>query len=135
MTKREDLFHEDVYDALRGIVDRAGGMKVVGTRLWPHFDPATAGRRLSDCLNRERDEKLDPEQFLLLLRIGHEAGYHGAKHWIDNATGYAPSTPVEPEDAIASLIRETRAAFENANKAAAAFERAVGTFEKRRAKA
>ncbi len=127
-----DLFHEDVYDALRGIVSRLGGAKAVGHRFWPHKSPDHAGVHLANCLNRDRDEKLDPAQLLLLLRWGREAGYHDAKHWIDSETGYAPTPPVEPEDRIAELLRALNDSREQASRAAAAIERAVAAVEDRR---
>lgn len=80
--------HEDFYDALRDVVRSLGGTKVVGPQLWPAKPPLEAQRHLGDCLNRERREKLDPEQLLWLLRKGRECGCHAAMHFIADDTGY-----------------------------------------------
>ena len=130
----DDLFAEDVYDALRGLVARCGGTKAVGHRLWPHKAPDAAGMLLSNCLNRDRDEKLDPEQLLLLLRWGHELGFRDAKHWIDREVGYAPSAPVEPSDQLVDTIRTIRASLDGLHNDIARFDRLVERVEKRGAK-
>lgn len=128
---QDDLFHETVYDALKGVVARCGGSKAVGHRLWPHLSPERAGQHLANCLSTTRDEKLDPEQVILLLRWGREAGYHGAKHWIDAECGYEPSAPIKPEDAITAAIRALEESNERARQAAVAVERAIASYKQR----
>lgn len=129
MTSDALLFHEDVYDALASCVSRLGGAKCVGHRLWPHKAPDAAGVQLANCLNRDRAEKLDPEQVLLLLRWGREIGYHAAKHWIDQEVGYAPSQPVEPEDRIADLLRALHASQDDARRQQEALARTIAQLE------
>jgi hypothetical protein len=119
------LFVETVYDALKGIVAALGGAKIVGARLWPEKTVDDARKRLLDCLNPERDEKLDPEQVILLLRLGREADFHVAKHWLDVETGYMPSAPADPGDEQARQV----AAIENA---AQQLQRALIQLEKMR---
>jgi hypothetical protein len=119
------LFVETVYDALKGIVAALGGAKIVGARLWPEKTVDDARKRLLDCLNPERDEKLDPEQVILLLRLGREADFHVAKHWLDVETGYLPSAPADPGDEQARQV----AAIENA---AQQLQRALIQLEKMR---
>jgi len=87
------LIHEDLYDALRDVVRAMGGAKVVGPQLWPAKPPLEAGRLLADCLNRDRREKLDPEQLLWLCRKGREVGCHAATHYICEDAGYDPPKP------------------------------------------
>lgn len=103
---QDSLFHESIDDALRGIVERAGGAKAIGLRLRPTKSADAAGKWVLDCLNPSRQERFDPEDVLHLLRIGREIGYHGAKHWIDGETGYAPTPPSEPADEQAQLMRD-----------------------------
>lgn len=102
---QDALFHETLNDALKGIVERTGGNKAVGSRLRPSKAPEQAGRWLADCLNPNREERLDPEDFLHLLRIGREVGYHGAMAYIGQETGYR-CEPVEPMDEQAKLQRD-----------------------------
>lgn len=101
------LFIEDIYDALRAIVQACGGPKAIGLRLWPHKPAEQARRELLDALNRDNPRKLDPEEVVALLRMGRECGFHQGKHWIDDATGYEASPPTDPkakEDRIARVI-------------------------------
>lgn len=127
------LFHEDVYDALKSAVARLGGNKAVGHRFWPEKAPDKAGELLASCLNRDRSEKLDPEQLILLLRWSREIGFHGAKHWIDAETGYALGAPVEPEDRMGDLIAALNRSREETNRAAAALERTIAQLQSGRA--
>lgn len=120
---QDALFHESVYDALRAVVERAGGAKAVGRMLRPGKSPDEAGRWVLDCLNSSRHERFAPEDLLHVLRIGREVGYHGAKHWIDSETGYSPTPPLDPEDQQAELIRVIATASDELRRATEALER------------
>lgn len=98
------LFVESVYDALRSIVQHLGGPKVVAAKLWPAKSVDDARRLLLDCLNPDRAEKLDAEQIVMLFRMGREAQFHVAKHWLDSETGYLPSVPADPVEEQARLV-------------------------------
>lgn len=99
------LFFEDVYDALRYLVQASGGAKVVGCQIFSSKEPEQAGRALMDCLNANRAEKLDPEQLIALLRIGHERGCHGAVEYICSRSGYSRPDPIVTQNEQAELIR------------------------------
>lgn len=118
-----DLFVESIDDALRDAVRAAGGAKAVGATLFPSKGVEAAGRYLLDCLNPSRAEHLTPEQMLHVLRIARDAGYHGAKHWLDAAAGYAPTPPVDRDDQRAELARTIAAAGETLRRAVAALDR------------
>lgn len=100
------LHYEDFNDALHDLVQALGGYKKIGPRLWPEAAPEEAAQKLRHCLNKERREKLSPHQVLLLLRWGREIEFHGAKHFLDDDTGYARSAPMDPETERARLQRE-----------------------------
>lgn len=102
---QDALFHETVLDSLRAIVEHAGGAKAVGCRLRTSKTPDEARRWLLDCLNPSRQERLDPDDLLHLLRIGREVGYHGAMAFIAQEAGYK-CEPMEPQDEQAKLQRE-----------------------------
>lgn len=104
--EQQPLFFEDIYDALRFVVQSAGGAKRVGAVLYPGKSTDAAGRVLMDCLNPGRAEKLDPEQLMVLLRLGHEAGCHAAVDYLCAGAGYAKPTPINPDDERAELQRE-----------------------------
>ena len=97
MSQQQQLFYEDVFDAARAAVQAAGGAKAVAAKLWPNKPIAEAHRELLDCLNRERPRKFCIEEFLAVLRMAREAGFHQAKHWIDADTGYQPTQPADPK--------------------------------------
>ena len=100
------LHYEDLTDAVHDLVLALGGYKKVGPMLWPEKPAEEAAHLLRHCLNRQRREKLSPEQLALLLRQGREVDFHGAKHFLDDHCGYQRSTPLDPEDEVAKAQRE-----------------------------
>jgi hypothetical protein len=88
---------EDVFDAAKAAVQAAGGSKSVAERLWPAKPIMQAQKELLDCLNREAPRKLCIEEFLAILSMANEAGFHQAKHWIDAEIGYQPTPPSDPK--------------------------------------
>lgn len=116
-SKQPPLFVETIYDALRAIVAQLGGPKTVGARLWPAKSVDDARNLLLNCLNHDRPEKLDPEQVILLLRLGREADFHVAKHWLDVETGYLPSSPADPGDEQARQVAAIESAAQQLQRA------------------
>lgn len=115
------LFYEDVFDVAKAMVMHAGGAKVVAGKLWPHKPIAEAQRELLDCLNRERPRKFCIEEFLALIRMSREAGFHQGKEWIDRDTGYQPTPPADPKierDRLAEELARAADNFKNLQRAA-----------------
>lgn len=104
-----ELFHEDFYEALRGLVSALGGAKFVGTRLFADLPPDAAARRLFDCLNIDRPQNFTPTQVLMLLKMGRETAQHGAMNFLAEECGYARPSPVEPDTIRAELQRQFNA--------------------------
>lgn len=102
-TPQDRLFFEDLNDALRDVVARLGGAKCVGRLLWPEKSVEAAHSLLLACLNPARPEHLTPEQLLLLLCRGREAGCHSAMHFIADAAGYERAAPLNVEDESARI--------------------------------
>lgn len=100
------LFCESLSEALKEAVKALGGAKKVGEKLKPEMLADAAGRWVSDCLNPDRREKLDPEQVFWILREARKVGCHIAMHFICEGAGYAKPMPIEPEDERARLMRE-----------------------------
>lgn len=119
------MHFEDVYDVLRHVVQRSGGAKAVGALLYPEKSPDCAGRYLMDCLNPSRAEKLDPEQTLTLLRIGHQNGCHRAMHYLAKESGYSQPEPIVAADEQAELRRRFVAAVVELREMATRIE--IGT--------
>lgn len=114
------LFMEDIYDALRAAVQALGGAKVVAAKLWPHKPIEQARKELLDALNRDNPRKLDAEEFIAVLRMAREAGFHQAKHWIDGASGYEPSDPLDPaiqRDRLAEELAHAARRFQELTQA------------------
>jgi hypothetical protein len=114
------LFLEDVFDALRAAVQAAGGAKSVAASLWPHKPIDQARKELLDGLNRDNPRKLCIEEALAVLRMAKDAGYHGAKHWIDEELGYQPTSPQDPKverDRLADELARAAEHFKNLQRA------------------
>jgi len=104
------LFHESLYDALKDCVRAIGKPCEVGKAMRPEKSQDEARTWLSNCLNPDRPEKLDPEQVLWLLREARKVNCHAAMAYIARESGYADPQPIEPEDERATLQREYIAA-------------------------
>lgn len=102
---QQPLFCEDIYEALRTIGQAYGGSKKIGTFLWPDKPLDKAAQLWTDCLNRSRPEKLDPEQVIAVLKIGRQIGCHSGTHFIAETCGYRFEA-IEPDDERAALQRE-----------------------------
>jgi hypothetical protein len=98
--------YESLNEALIDCVRAAGGSKVVGPALYPEKAPESAQRALLDALNEDRPAKLAPEQMLLVLRMARAKGHHGGVAYILEDLGYTPTSPIEPKDEAAELVRQ-----------------------------
>lgn len=106
MTKQASLpFFDDELEALQEAVRALGGPQVVGHLLRKDLLPDKAGQWLRDCLNRERREKLEFSQILLVFREAREVGAHGPWQWINEQLGYHAPEPMAMKDEIAELQR------------------------------
>lgn len=123
MSQQTQLFYEDAYDVLKAAVQAAGGTKAIAGRLWPHKPIAEAQRELLDALNRDRPRKLDPEEVIAVLKFAREAGFHGAKHWLDGELGYQPTAPTDPKIERDRLADELARAADNFKALQKAVER------------
>jgi hypothetical protein len=102
------LFFEDIWDAQKYLVGLLGGAKVIGPKLWPQKSAEAAANALRDALNPNRAEKLDMEQFMLLLRFGREAGHHDLMEYMAADLSYTQPVPIDPEDQAAALLASAR---------------------------
>jgi hypothetical protein len=100
------LIHETLNDALREVIQAAGGPKKVGAEMFPEKTIDEAAGRIRDCLNVDRREVFNPDQVMYLLRLGRRVGCHAAISYMNHDAGYADPLPVEPEDEVARLQRD-----------------------------
>lgn len=80
--------HDSIEAALLDVIDAGGGMKPVAGLLWPEKTPDAAHRLLLACMNRQRPERLAPDQLLQLLRLGREKSCHAAMAYLAGRAGY-----------------------------------------------
>ena len=120
---QEALFYESLNDALKEIMQVAGGAKSVSVLLWPEKSPDAARSRLLDCLNPDRPDKLSPDQVLLFLKIGRQKGCHAAMNYLARDAGYEDPKPVDPEDEKTKVQREFIEAQKYMSRLAARMER------------
>lgn len=120
---QQQLFYEDVFDVVKAAVQHAGGAKVVAPKLWPTKPVLQAQKELLDCLNRESPRKLCIEELMTVLKLAKEAGFHQAKHWIDEALGYESTPPKNPKVERDRLAEEMARAADNFKNLQRAFER------------
>jgi len=110
MTMQPALFHESYEDAIRDTALALGGNKIVGSSLWPSMLADEAGKKLADCLNRDKREKLSLGELSLIRRMARIAGVHILASYEMRDAGYADPLPIAPEDEAAQLQREYIAA-------------------------
>ncbi len=106
MSAQLSLVVEDIHEALAEIVRALGGNEAVGVRLYPERTPAAAATFVRNATSPTRAERFNPEQVWLLFVWARQAGFHNAKRWFDESTGYVPGEPLEPDDERAKLQRD-----------------------------
>lgn len=121
---QQALWHETFEDALTDLVSALGGPKRVGSALWPVLPVEDAARKLAHCLDRNKSNKLSPDELLVILTMGREAHCHLAVTFLNRATGYADPVPVDPESEVQRLQREFIAAVGSCQKIAKGIESA-----------
>jgi len=124
--EQQPLWHEDVYEALRSVVDACGGPKKLAAALWPSKPLSQARQRLLHCLDPERGEALHPHEVVWLLKLAREAGCHVAMHHIATECGYGEPVPTDPEDERAELQRRFLAGVDELGRLVAQMDRTAG---------
>lgn len=118
-----ELMHETLNDALIHVVTGLGGYKKVGVAMRPELSVEQGASWLRDCLNPARREHLAPDQVVLLLKLGRQAGIHAGMGFVAGECGYSVPTPVEPEDERAKLMRLFNESVRMQSQIAARMER------------
>ena len=118
---------ESVNDALIACVKACGGSKQVGHKLWPEKTMESAQRHLLACLNEDKPERLSPDQLVLLMRMGHERGFHGVMGYLAESVGYAEPVPTAPHDELADLLKQYLQQRESDKKTDERLERLIHT--------
>lgn len=104
---------ETTTQALIECVKAAGGSKQVAAKVFPEKTVDQAQRHLLNCLNDDRQERLNPDQVLLIAKLARSAGCHAYAQHMAEVLGYAEPVPLAAVDERAELQRQFIAATEN----------------------
>ena len=107
---QSSLFHESYEAAIVDTISALGGNKAVAAALWPADDPTDGGKRLADCLNTDKRDKLSLGELRLIRHLSRKAGVHILASYEMRDAGYTDPLPIAPEDEAAQLQREYIAA-------------------------
>lgn len=118
---------DGINGALIECVRACGGSKQVGPMLWPEKTPDAAQRLLLACLNEDRPERLNPDQFILILRMAKGKGCHAGIHTLCDLLSYSHPQPIEPRDEVAELQKQFIAATQAMQDLAQRMESITGT--------
>lgn len=99
------VLYDTLNDALIDCVKACGGSKQVGHAIWPAKGVEGGQRHLLACLNPDRNEKLSPDEVLLIARMARDKGCHIYMEFLAQALSYAKPEPVDPQDEIKELLR------------------------------
>lgn len=99
------VHYDNVNDVLVDCVKACGGSKAVGVEIWPAKGIDAAQRHLLNCLNPDRNEKLSPDEVLLIARMARDEGCHAYIDYLAQALSYTRPKPVEPVDELQELMR------------------------------
>lgn len=79
--------------------------KEIGHLLWPGKDPLEAGRRLTDCTNPNRDDRLSDEEERLVMRLSvQKRGFSAAHDFITDEIAMERSKPKDRVDEASELM-------------------------------
>jgi hypothetical protein len=112
---QQQLFFENVYDAIGSDIAAAGGFKAVASKLWPSESITTSAARLRNSINPEQPQKLCPDEVLQIKRLAYEVGATATVDYEAQQLGYQ-TTWIDPEDEAEALGREIRDLLEAVNR-------------------
>jgi hypothetical protein len=98
------LFYDNYRAALRddckAISDHSPAWsKQVGLLLWPGKDAIEAGRRLNDCTNPNRDDRLSDEEERLVMRLAvAKRGFSAGHDYISDEISMERAKPRERKE-------------------------------------
>lgn len=100
------LWYDSIDEAIRQDVHFLGGSKKVGAMLRPELEITKASEWLMACLNPERREKLDINQYTLIMKEAKQNGSLNALTQILRDCECADPIPLEPDSEKARLQKQ-----------------------------
>lgn len=97
---------ESINDALRQVINHAGGAKAVGARMYPALPIHQAQQRINDSLNTEHRQHFNKLELIYLLRLGRDIGCHDAMYYLAAAVSYSEPSPIDTPDELQALQRQ-----------------------------
>lgn len=102
-----------IEDALKAVVAKLGGAKLVAGRLWPESvtdvdDLTKAQQKLLHCLDRERQEKLSLSEIMAILRMAREINAWDAIEHLSSVLGFR-FEPITREELLTARVAELEA--------------------------
>lgn len=109
-----------IEDALKAVVAKLGGAKLVAGRLWPESvtdvdDLTKAQQKLLHCLDRERQEKLSLSEIMAILRMAREIDAWDVIEHLSGDLGFR-FEPITREDLLRQQVIELRALLKQATQ-------------------
>ena len=86
---QKELFHTDEYDALRDDV-KAVGIKEIAALLKPDCDIENAAKWVSNCLDRKRDQKFEPQHYTIIVNEARKVGSFAYVTYLLRETWFEP---------------------------------------------
>lgn len=86
--EQKPLWHDDIYDVARDMVNFLGGPKTVGLMIWPSKSMHEAQRYLLHCLDPDRSEKLALHELDFLIGECRKRGNHSFADYMGNKHSY-----------------------------------------------
>jgi hypothetical protein len=107
--QHEMPFYELPEDAIKASVQSLGGYKAVGPMLWPHKSVEQASKYLMDCLNPDRNEKLDYGELVFIFQRAKASGFNAGFEWFAHQCEYEARaiTRAEEVDRLTSVIESS----------------------------
>lgn len=137
MEQQQLFMVEDVFEAMRAAARAIAAFhrpkeikswsKIVGTMLWTTKNPEDAGKYLSNCLDKSRQEKLCVEEYLWLKKEAKRVGCHILHAYDCEFTEYQISNPIEPKDEVADLQTQYISAAREMKRLAERIEDKMGS--------
>lgn len=105
--------YSSLEDALKAVVVKLGGAKLVAGRLWPEctsdIEALTKGQqKLLHCLDAGRQEKFSLAEIVQILRMGREIGAWDAIEHLSDMLGFR-FEPITREELLVARVQELEA--------------------------
>ena len=107
---QEQLFIESEESAIEALAQRIGGLKKLGSLMYPDLLADDAHKLLLNKINPKNRAVFSSADSSTAKCIGAQFDCHIYKWWCDDHEGYQRSQPTEPKDSDRELVERMEAA-------------------------